>query len=75
MVIDQFVRQTERDPASGSLSSDRSGDSWSSSAAIPGRQIGWMEGEGVGKYSEKEEDRSLCTTCKRVPSIVDVFQK
>lgn len=82
-VIDQFVRQIERDPPNGSLFSDLLWvEGWGSSAAFPAAGPDWMEGwmyRGVvvvvvGKFGAKKRI-ALCTTCKRVPSIVDVFQK
>lgn len=78
-VIDQFVRQIERDPPNGSLFSDRLWEGQGQLSCIPGRALrldGRMDVRGgvVGKFGAKKRI-ALCTTCKRVPSIVDVFQK
>lgn len=76
-VIDQFVRQIEGDPPNGSLFSDLFWAGRGSSAAFPAGpdwMEGWMYRGVVGKFGAKKRI-ALCTTCKRVPSIVDVFQK
>lgn len=63
-VIDQFVRQIERDPPNGSLFSDRLWEGQGQLSCIPGRTLrldGRMDVRGgcCWKVWREEEDRSL----------------